>query len=198
MKNGNRYSLFWGLILLMAMLGACTSTPEPTRTTLGDYKPPEWVTKGPGAFEDSDGKVFYGVGSATGIKNYSLQRTAADDRARNDLAKTFKLYTASLGKDYQASVTAGDFTATSEEQNVEVVIKTLTDSTLTGIMIIDHWEHPGKNQLFSLARLDLKSFKKNLDEHKELSKEVREEIKKRADKLHEELEQELLKKEGAS
>ncbi len=198
MKNRSKHSLFWGLILILTMLNACTSTPEPTRTTLEEHEPPEWVMKGPGAFEDSNGKVFYGVGSATGIKNYSLQRTAADDRARNDLAKTFKLYTASLGKDYQASITKGDFTATSEEQNVEVVIKTLTDSTLTGIMIIDHWEHPGKNQLFSLARLDLKSFKKNLDEHKELSKEVREAIKERADKLHEELEQELLKKEGHS
>ena len=198
MKNENRYSLFWGLILLLAMIGGCTSTPEPTRTTLGDYEPPEWVMKDSGAFDDSNGKAFYGVGSASGIKNYSLQRTAADDRARNNLAKVFEFYTKSLTKDYMASTTSGDFTATSEEQNVEVVIKTLTDSTLTGIMIIDHWEHPGKNQLFSLARLDLKSFKKNLDEHKELSKEVREEIKKRADKLHEELEQELLKKEGAS
>jgi hypothetical protein len=198
MKDRRKYSLFGGLILIIAMLGACTSTPESTRTTTGAYEPPEWVMKGPGAFEDSNGKVFYGVGSATGIKNFSLQRTAADDRARNDLAKTFKLYTASLGKDYQASITEGDFTPTSEEQNVEVVIKTLTDSTITGIMIIDHWEHPGRNQLFSLARLDLKSFKKNLDEHKELSKEVREAIKERADKLHEELEQEVLKKEGKS
>ena len=199
MKNGNRYSLFWGLILLLAMLGACTSTPEPTRTTLRDYDPPEWVNKGSGAFKDSNGQVFYGVGSATGIKNYSLQRTAADDRARNDLAKIFKLYTASLGKDYSAHTTkGGDFNTTSEEQNVEVVIKTLTDSTLTGIMIIDHWEHPRRNQLYSLARLDLKSFKRNLDEHNELSKEVREEIKKRADKLHEELDQELAKKEGKS
>ena len=198
MKNENRYSLFWGLILLLAMLSACTSVPEPTRTTMDEYEPPEWVMKDSGAFDDSNGKAFYGVGSASGIKNYSLQRTAADDRARNNLAKVFEFYTKSLTKDYMASTTSGDFTATSEEQNVEVVIKTLTDSTLTGIMIIDHWEHPGKNQLFSLARLDLKSFKKNLDEHKELSKEVREEIKKRADKLHEELEQELLKKEGAS
>ena len=198
MKNENRYSLFWGLILLLAMIGGCTSTPEPTRTTLGDYEPPEWVMKDSGAFDDSNGKAFYGVGSASGIKNYSLQRTAADDRARNNLAKVFEFYTKSLTKDYMASTTSGDFTATSEEQNVEVAIKTVTSATLTGVLIIDHWEHPGKNVLFSLARLDLVSFKKNLDQHKELSKEVREAIKERADKLHEELEQEVLKKEGAS
>ena len=198
MKNGNRYSLFGGLILLLAMIGGCTSTPEPTRTTLGEYEPPEWVMKSSGAFEDSNGKAFYGVGSASGIKNYSLQRTAADDRARNDLAKVFEFYTKSLTKDYMAHTMEGDPNISSEEQNIEVAIKTITSATLTGVLIIDHWEHPGKNVLFSLARLDLISFKKNLDEHKELAKEVREVIKERADKLHEELEQEVLKKEGAS
>ena len=198
MKNRSKYSLFGGLILLLAMLSACTSVPEPTRTTMDEYEPPEWVMKDSGAFDDSNGKAFYGVGSASGIKNYSLQRTAADDRARNNLAKVFEFYTKSLTKDYMASTTSGDFTATSEEQNVEVAIKTITSATLTGVLIIDHWEHPGRNELFSLARLDLVSFKQNLDQHKELAQEVREAIKERADKLHEELEQEVLKKEGAS
>jgi len=165
---------------------------------LGDYESPDWVLKAAGAFDDSNGKAFYGVGSASGIKNFSLQRTAADDRARNDLAKVFEVWTKSLTKDYMASTTAGDLSASSEEQNVEVAIKTVTSATLTGVLIIDHWEHPGRNELFSLARLDLVTFKNNLDEHKELSKQVREEIKKRADKLHEELEQEVLKKEGKS
>ena len=195
MKNGNRYSLFWGLILLMAMLGACTSTPEPTRTTLGDYDPPEWVNKGAAAFSD---KAFYGVGSASGIKNYSLQRTASDDRARNALAKVFGFWTKSLTKDYQASTTAGEVNVSSEEQEVEAAIKTIANDTLIGVEIVNHWEHTGRNQMFSLARLDLESFKKNLDRHKELSKEVREAIKERADALHEELEQEVIKEEGKS
>jgi hypothetical protein len=198
MKDRSKYLLFVGLILLLTILSACSSTPETTRTTMGEYEPPEWVIKSSGAFKDSNGKAFYGVGSASGIKNYSLQRTAADDRARNDLAKVFEFYTKSLTKDYMASTTTGDFTATSEEQNVEVALKTVTSATLTGVLIIDHWEHPGRNELFSLARLDLISFKKNLDEHKELSNEVREAIKERADKLHEEMEQEVLKKEGTS
>jgi hypothetical protein len=198
MRFKHKLSVFWGLFSIIAILSACSSTPEPTRTMLGDYEAPEWVLKSSGAFEDSNGKAFYGVGSASGIKNFSLQRTAADDRARNDLAKVFEVYTKSLTKDYMASTTAGDFSASSEEQNVEVAIKTVTSATLTGVLIIDHWEHPGRNELFSLARLDLVAFKNNLDKHKELSKHVREEIKKRADALHDELEQEVLKKEGKS
>lgn len=198
MIHENRFSLIFGLILFVFMFGACSSTPESTRTTMDEYKPPKWVVKSSGAFKDSNGRAFYGVGSASGIKNFSLQRTAADDRARNDLAKVFEFYTKSLTKDYMASTTAGDFSKTSEEQNVEVAIKTVTSATLTGVLIIDHWEHPARNELFSLARLDLESFKKNLDKHKELSQAVRKAIKERADKLHEELEQEVLKKEGKS
>lgn len=196
MKHLIRLLTFYGLIAGLAFLSACASGPESTRVTLGEYDPPEWVMKGSGAFEDSNGKAFYGIASASGIKNYSLQRTAADDRARNDLAKVFEFYTKSLTKDYMAHTTAGDFSASSEEQNVEVAIKTVTSATLTGVLIIDHWEHPGRNELFSLARLDLESFKANIEKHKELSREVREAIKERADKLHEELEQEVLKKEG--
>mgnify|MGYP001395545095 CR=1 FL=1 len=94
-----------------------------------------------------------------------------------------------------AHTTEGDFSRSSEEQNIEVALKTVTSATLTGVMIIDHWEHPYRNELFSLARLDLEKFKKNLDNYKELSQEVRDTVKQRADKLHEELEQEILKKD---
>ena len=141
-------------------------------------------------------KAFYGVGSASALNNFSLQRTASDDRARNDLAKVFEFYTKSLTKDYMASITAEDLRTMADEQNIEAVLKTVTSATLTGVQIVDHWEHPYRNELFSLARLDLKRFKQNLDQYKILSEAVRKAVKKRADKLHEELELEVLKKEG--
>ncbi len=173
----------------------CSSGP-PKRMTLKDAKAPDWVIKGGGAKEDSNGKAFYGVGTASGIKNFSLQRTASDDRARNDIAKVFEFYTKSLTKDYQASTTAGDFKASSEEQNVEAAIKTVTSATLSGVQIIDHWEHPYRNEMFSLARLDLEKFKENLDRYNELSEAVRKAVKQRADALHEEMEAEVLKKDN--
>ena len=181
-------------ILFIAISCACGHFPE-KRITLEKINPPDWVLKGGGAYKDFNIKAFYGVGSATGIKNFSLQRTAADDRARTDLAKVFEFWAKSLTKDYMAHTNVGDFSKSSEEQNTEVAIKTITSATLTGVMIIDHWEHPYRNELFSLARLDLEKFKKNLDNYKELSQEVRDTVKQRADKLHEELEQEVLKKD---
>ena len=154
--------------------------------------------KSSGAFKDSNGKAFYGIASASEIKNYSLQRIAADDRARNEISKIFKIYIKALTKDYMEHNTAGDLSRSSEEQKIQVVMKVVTANTLTGVQIIGHWEHPGKNVMFSLARLDLESFKKNLSRYKEFSKEAREAIKERADAIHDELEQEVLKKEGKS
>lgn len=151
---------------------------------------PEWVIKGSGAFGGERGKVFYGVSSAYGIKNFSLLRSAADNRARNEVAKIFQFYTASLMKDYMASTMAGDPNETSEEQHVEQAIKTVTSMTLSGVEIVDHWQHPETGELFSLARLDLEAFKNNMDKARELNKQVRDYIRENADRLHGELEDE--------
>lgn len=184
------------MILTLMFLGACTTAPvkPDLPKALADYEAPDWVLKGSGAYSDAKGKAFFGVGSATGIKNYSLQRTIADDRARGDLAKVFEFYVTSLTKGYQASTTAGDFTASNEEQNAEVALKVVVHSTLRGVTIIDHFEIPERREFLSLARLDYDAFKNNVDQNeqfKQLPKKVRENIKERADKLHEEMEKEV-------
>ena len=183
------------LILAIAIMGtACQSipvmpTPEPPKA-LSEYKPPTWVLKGGGAYTDSQGKSFYGVGSATGIKNYSLQRMVADDRARGDLAKVFDFYINTLSKDYQAHTTVGNFENSNEEQNTENALKIIVAQTLRGVVIVDHFEIPQRREFLSLARLSFDAFKKNIvntETFKNLPKETREEIKTRADKLHKEM-----------
>jgi len=186
------------LVGLLVLFGACTTIPqipEPPKA-LVDYKAPKWALIGGGAFTDSEGKAFYGVGSATGIKNYSLQRQIADDRARADLAKVFEYYVETLTKDYQAHTTAGSFATSSEEQNAEAAVKVVVSSTLRGVTIIDHFEIPERRELISLARLDYDAFKQNVtqaEEFKQLPQQVREDIKDRADALHEEMEAEARK-----
>ena len=186
------------LVSLIFLLGACVSVPvvpeEPK--ALSEYKAPKWALVGGGAFTDERGKAFYGVGSATGIKNYSLQRQVADDRARADLAKVFEFYVETLTKDYQAHTTAGSFATTSEEQNAEAAVKVVVSSTLRGVTIIDHFEIPERRELISLARLDYDAFKRNVadaEEFKQLPPKVRQDIKDRADALHKEMEAEAKK-----
>jgi hypothetical protein len=149
-------------------------------------QPPEWVTKGSGAFKDSGNKVFYGVGAVTGVRNRPLAQTTSENRARAEITKIFETYTASLMKDYTASTTGGgavtSASATSEEQYVEQAIKTFSAATLNGVMIIDHWTDPSDATLYSLARLDLESFKNSLDKIKELNSAVRDYVKQNAEK----------------
>ena len=184
-----------GLIFLLGACGTIPVIPEPPKA-LTEYNPPKWVISGGGAFTDVKGKAFYGVGSATGIKNFSLQRQVADDRARADLAKVFEFYTQALTKDYQAHTTAGNFDASSEEQNSEFAMKVLVTSTLRGVIIIDHFEIPERREMLSLARLDYDAFTQNLErteEFQQLPSKVRDDIKERADALHKELQRESTK-----
>jgi hypothetical protein len=80
--------------------------------------PPTWVKEGSGAFHKEDAKAFYAVGSVVGVANEPLAWDAAENRARAELAKNFETYTAYLMRDYAASTNAGDFTKSTEEQNL--------------------------------------------------------------------------------
>jgi hypothetical protein len=157
--------LFCRSFVVLIVLTGCVNTPKKIsvsdgmRPTLVNYSPPEWVLKGPGTFKDPTGKIIWGVSSVSGVKNSSLQRIAADNRARNAVAKVFQVHSKSLSKDMLAHAMTGNLESTSEEQGIETGIKTVVEQILHGVMIVDHWEHPGRNELFSLARLDLNQFK---------------------------------------
>ena len=156
---------------------------------------PEWVNKGSGAF-GGEKKVFYGVGSASGIRNASLARSTADNRARAEISKTFEVYSASLMKDFSQSITAGDMSASSEEQLVSSAVKTFSANTLNGVEIVDHWIHPTTGEIYSLARLDIAGFSDQLEKAKELSAKVKEQVKRSAEKAFADLEAEEAKAEA--
>jgi len=106
------------------------------------------------------------------------------------VAKILETYVAVLAKDYMASTTAGDMSASSEEQHVEQALKTFSKTTLHGARIIDHWTDPADGSLFALCELDLLAFKSALDEYKELDAKVRDYVRRNAEKLHQQLERE--------
>ncbi len=185
------------LILAVAAaipLAACSSSTE--TSVVHPHTPavehPEWVSKGSGAF-GGDKKVFIGVASSTGIRNPTLARTTADNRARDEISKIIEVYSASLMKDYSASTTAGDFSATSEEQHVESAIKTFTANTLSGMEIVDHWIHPIDGTIYSLAVLNLDGFSDQLAASKDLDERTKERVKRAAEKAFSDLEAEEAK-----
>jgi hypothetical protein len=168
------------------LIFGCQTTPKTADTAAAG---PEWVMKGGGAFDVDKGKVFYGVGAASGIQNKSLLRQTADNRARADIAKILETYVASLTKDYMASTTAGDMSKSSEEQHVETALKTFTKATLHGAQIVDRWQDPEDKTYYSLCELDLFAFKEALDDYKELDSKVRDYVRDNAERMHDELEE---------
>ena len=167
------------LVTLFLVIG-CSSSGK-------HMKGPKWVWKGSGAFDEDEGKVFYGVGIAAGIKNRALLRATADNRARVEVAKVLETYVAALAKDYMASTTAGDMSASSEEQHVEQALKSFTKATLHGATIVDHWVDPDDGTMFSLCKLNLAAFKETLDNYRELDSKVRDFVRQNAERLHSEL-----------
>lgn len=185
------------LAVVTVVFGGCASSnSNGAPAHLQNIEYPDWVTKGSGAFGGEKGKAFYGVGLASGIKNLALARTTSDNRARSEIAKIFNTYSASLMKDYMASTTAGDGTASSEEQHVEQAIKTFSATTLSGVEIVDHWFHPSDGSVYALARLDLNAFTDSLSKMNELNDKVRDYVRKNADRAYASLESEEAKQEA--
>ena len=179
-----------GFVLVAGCGGGAKEVPQ---TELTKPPKPAWVEKGSGAFGGEIGKAFYGVGSAWGIQNPSLLRSTADNRARAEVARVFKTYTAALMKDYQASTMAGNPEETSEEQHVEQTIKTFTKAELAGVQIVDHWKDPESEEFFALARMDLSTFEDYLKQSSELSEAVRQRVVERAEKAFRDLAEEEAK-----
>lgn len=170
-------SICWVMFLVAISCGGATKSSEPTRSghataggtpnqaggaaSANESQPsgmPGWVARGNVAVRDGTARVFYGVGSASGIRNPSMLRSTADNRARNEIAKVFEVFSASLMKDYAAS---------SGEQSTEQAVKTFTSMSLEGVQVVDRYI-AGDGTMYALAVLDLGKVLEGVRKAKEL------------------------------
>lgn len=158
--------------------------------------PPTWVKKGSGSLNKEGADAIYGMGSIVGVHNEPLAWEAAENRARAELAKSFQTYTAYLMQDYAASTNAGDFSKTTEEQNVERGIKTFTAVTLNGIRPIDRYKDEDTGSYYVLTKLSFKEMQATLQQAQELNAEVRDFVRKNAQRVFQRLEKEEAKRQG--
>ena len=185
MKNTTKVLMGIFAVLFVA---ACGGTKEVKPTVLGNGCP-VWTMQGTAAFNDGN---LYGVGRVAGVKNPALAYSAADVRARVDLARTLQTKVTSKLKDYQSSTTAGDFSASSEEQDLTEASNVFTEQNLTGAVVVDRC--PGSDGfLYSLVKLDLKTVEGMIDQQKQLSPKVKAMVKESAAKAFEDLNAEAAK-----
>ncbi len=176
--------LFAFLSLMVLFFPGCTPTRKVVMMEhLRKSGAPTWVIRGSGVYEEAGTRVFYGVASASGMTNYTLLRAAAENRARNEVAKLIRFTTSSLMKDYVASNTSSSGSYGNEEGMIERVVKTVSSMTLIKVEIVDHWQDPESGEFFALARLDMETYMENLNRAEGLNVEAREYIRKNAERI---------------
>jgi hypothetical protein len=94
-------------------------------------------------------------------------------------------------KDYQRSTTAGDFSKSAEEQDIVSAQKTITEVTLRGVEVRDHWQDPRDGSYYALAVLDLNNIVGNLDQAKGLNNRIRDYVRDNARRAFNDLDREL-------
>ena len=143
---------------------------------------PKWVKDGSGAF-NSDAKIFYGVGEIKDIHNKPLANRTADNKARAELGKVLQRYSASLMRDYGSSSVANDFSESTEKQMIEQAVKIFLTTPLTGVQIVDHWTDKDEGITYSLAKIDLNDFEKQVEKFEAFNDSIRKHLKSNADRL---------------
>jgi hypothetical protein len=127
-------------------------------------------------------------GSVQGMSSVSLARSAAEGRARTELARTLQVRVKSMLKDYQAATQGGPENATSSEQYIEDTSKQITDVTLSGSRMEENFVSK-TGTFWALVVLDLDAFKDSLQKANELNEAVRAAILERAQRSFQQLDQ---------
>jgi hypothetical protein len=138
------------LLLAVALMAACSSSPT-IESDMGIKGAPDWVNEGTQAVDNDDGRFVYGVAFAAPLNDESLQTSAADSRARAEVAKMVSTYVDHTLSDYSAST--GDTATSSIEQN----LSSSTQTVLNGAKIKGRWKDKKTGNIYSFAEMDMKA-----------------------------------------
>jgi len=212
MKRENRMKagvlVTMGAMAMMAVVTGCASQPTAQAVDGRNVSPiqyvkdaPKWTWAKGAAFSGEKQQALYGVGIASGVRNPTMRRKAAEGQARNDMASTMSSYVASLQKQYIAETTADAMDKTSVEQHLSDTMKQLTEQSMVGVQIIEYYERPDANEAYALARLDFDQIKDMMDkvaasngQFKQMDAKMREWVRKNAEKANDQLNEELQKR----
>ncbi|HEX7597837.1 MAG TPA: LPP20 family lipoprotein [Polyangia bacterium] len=185
MSHRNLFSLISGSLAL-ALVGCGSSPPKPQNALQAELVgAPKWAS-GACQLGLQNKKGICGTGSVSGMTNVSLARSAAEGRARTELARSLQTKVKAMLKDYQAATQGGPGNKTASEQHIEDVSKQITDTTLSGTRLEDTWIS-NAGTFWALVVLDTDAFKDSMSNMKQLDERMRAAIVQRADKAFDEL-----------
>ena len=138
------------IFAVLAGLAACSSR-ETLESDMGMSDAPDWVNEGTQAVDDDDGRYIQGVAYAPPLNDQSLQTSAADSRARAEVARVVSSFVDSTLNDYSSS--AGDTAVSSIEQTVI----SSTRTALNGVRIKARWKDSNTGNIYSFAEMDMEA-----------------------------------------
>ncbi len=174
-------------LALGGFLLACGGQQKPKEQLNAEMKGlPKWALgKCREGLKNKD--ALCGSGSVQGMSNVSLARSAAEGRARTELARTLQVRVKAMLKDYQAATQGGPENQTAGEQHIEDVSKQITDMTLSGSRLEDTFVNEETGTFWALVVLDPEAFKDSMKKMDGLDDKLRAHIIQRADKAFHEL-----------
>ena len=172
------------LVLVGFMSGLLVACGGKTtvESDLGIKGAPDWVNEGTNILNDKGGRLVHGVGSAPAMGDQSLQLSAADDRARAEVARVLSSYMNVVSKDYIASV-QGSTGSGATEQSVSRDIANITKLNLAGSRIIGHWRYKKSKVIYSLAELDMKQVQETVNKVEDMNKGFKEFFQSKGDNI---------------
>jgi hypothetical protein len=168
---------------MAVLMTACSSTtavkfPDLTKMissqpeelpTVDEVAAPEWTAIKSGVYHDALGNaVFYGQGLVSKDEVSQDKKTLSEDRARDELAKTFTSYMERLVERILTSHADNSLT----DVNTDQLRNSIDEGTVTILMeakIVNHWLDPGNGKVYSIAELELKRLIEKLDSFDSIS-----------------------------
>jgi hypothetical protein len=155
---------------------------------------PAWVDKGSGAYPDQKGKIFAVGLSPAHMDDEGLAREAADNDGRVQMQRIFDIYIAALLEQYKRYT--GQGTQGKTEIDVKSVSRSLTEGSLHGSVVSDHWQNAANGTWYSLVVVDLAAFKEFVAQSKDLDAQLQSYIRDNADAAQDDLSKHLAEKHG--
>ncbi len=168
---------------MAVLMTACSSTtavkfPDLTKMissqpeelpTVDEVAAPEWTAIKSGVYHDALGNaVFYGQGLVSKDEVSQDKKTLSEDRARDELAKTFTSYMERLVERILTSHADNSLT----DVNTDQLRNSIDEGTATILMeakIVNHWLDPDNGKVYSMAELELKRLIEKLDSFDSIS-----------------------------
>lgn len=167
--RGRQGGVWWIMVLGLWLLSGCL------RPQVAGVVPMDWTAATSGAYASDQGRVFFGIGRASGLRSATLLRATADNQAQSEMADIVKGYLASL-----ADASGIDISRSESRQ----MLYDLSRAVMKQARIVDHRYSDDAGMVMALCRLDLETLKQVLAANPYADPAVSKRLLLQAEKIH--------------